>query len=442
MIKKIGVSLLLLFCIVMVLPFGVFAEGSDVIKNNMDGIPDPYLYKAILQEMGKRPNDTFTRQEAQNVMELDLDDLDWTMRVTSIAGIGILSNLEFLNIRKCHWMTDIQGIETLGKLKHLELSDSWIARIKNLELLAELKSLEELKMEIWSLDNLQFLAGLENLKSLEVLDSHLKSLQGIENLSRMERLDVSGNELTSIREVKNLRRLRTLSVARNRLSSLDGLEGLKKLERLNVDDNRLKSLKGAENLVKLKELSACENKLKDISYIADLFNMTSIKVRSNRIKKLPDLKGFWKLLFMQCDFTDNLLSKKELKKKLPERFLKRYSEPYLEGEYIPDQQWIDDQMRYQNLNRSVQITTKKINRFTYTLEGRIFIKDAQVGLYRIKDGDRMGDAKTKKNGKFSMFVPLKRWRGDEVGILIFLHLKSQNRYVPIKSTTRFKVSAK
>ena len=61
--KKAVLYLFLLFCLCIV-PASLVSAG-DVIENNNSGIPDKKLYRAILKELGKKPNKKFTKQETK-----------------------------------------------------------------------------------------------------------------------------------------------------------------------------------------------------------------------------------------------------------------------------------------------------------------------------------------------------------------------------------------
>ena len=65
--KKIMIFLTAWICFFLI-PTAV--PASDVIENNNSGIPDQELYQSILEELGKKPNQTFTKQEAETIQIL------------------------------------------------------------------------------------------------------------------------------------------------------------------------------------------------------------------------------------------------------------------------------------------------------------------------------------------------------------------------------------
>ena len=60
--KKVMIFLTVWICFFLI-PTAV--PASDVIENNNSGIPDQELYQAVLDALGTKPKQKFTRQEAE-----------------------------------------------------------------------------------------------------------------------------------------------------------------------------------------------------------------------------------------------------------------------------------------------------------------------------------------------------------------------------------------
>ena len=87
--KKVMIFLTVWICFFLI-PTAVSA--SDVIENDNSGIPDQELYQSILEELGKKPNQTFTKQEAEKIQVLTAVFRE----VKSLKGIKYLKNLKVL----------------------------------------------------------------------------------------------------------------------------------------------------------------------------------------------------------------------------------------------------------------------------------------------------------------------------------------------------------
>lgn len=331
------------------------AAPTDVIENNESGIPDKTLYWNILKVLGKQSTDTFTEQEASSVEELEIVDYK-KIPMESLKGIGYLTNLETLRIKDQRQLSSLEGLDgRLTKLDALEVSYSGITSIKEVANLPSLVYLTFDGDKIRSLDGIQ---GLKNLRYLMVYDNCLTSLKGIEGAVNLEEFYAYGNQLTSLK----------------------GIENLTKLKKLEVGKNRLKNLKGIEKLTNLEELGVSENRLTDIKEIKNLKKLERIYAFCNKIKTLPNLKQFSKLKYVFCDFSDNLLSEKELAAKLPKRFLTGGKNK---------KAWLADQKEFQKLKRTIKLANPKkkneISVKTKEISGYAF-PEAYVELKNLKTG--------------------------------------------------------
>lgn len=65
--KNVWMILVLCLCMLGVSSIGAQAIEPDTIANDESGIPDEILYKEVLRTLGKKPDETFTKQEAESV---------------------------------------------------------------------------------------------------------------------------------------------------------------------------------------------------------------------------------------------------------------------------------------------------------------------------------------------------------------------------------------
>lgn len=163
---------------------GLFAQaaGSDVIRNDETGIPDKYLYRLILRELGKTPDSTFTEEEAQKVVML-IQETDES------GGLKRKDDGEIISL---------QGIEKLTNLSYFRPGKNKITDFKPLE-------------------------GLINLTSLYLQHfTHITSIEGIRNLTQLEFL-VLPNTVTDLSPVEGMTELSYLIVRGANISTLPDL---------------------------------------------------------------------------------------------------------------------------------------------------------------------------------------------------------------------------
>ncbi len=123
--RKKSIFILLLLCVLMI-P-ATYASASDVIGNNKNGIPDKGLYRDILNKLGKKPKETFTRQEAEQIRSLSVYS-----NIKNIKGIKYLKNLKKLSIEGKR-LKSLNGIQGLKKLEVINMSDNNIKSLKPLK---------------------------------------------------------------------------------------------------------------------------------------------------------------------------------------------------------------------------------------------------------------------------------------------------------------------
>ena len=354
------------------------AEGMDeVIPNDETGIPDKGLYQAILQELGKGKEDVLTRAEAES--------MEW------FDSMGAWN--EYMDPDD---MEEIRSLKGIGYLK--------------------------------------------NLRSVDLEYYKLTSLDGIEELEHLKYLSVCGclvSDLTALRH-ENMKSLLQLVLISNRLTSLEGTENLGNLYYLNVQDNRLTSLAGVEKLTNLTSLNVSMNKLTGLAGVEKLPKLEKLDASYNRVKKLPNLKKLDKLKYKTCDLTHNLLKEKEIRKKVPERFLK--------GGGKSRKGWLKDNTELQNLDYTVKFITpgskKKITANTTKIVGKT-LKNARVILYNLTYEFTIKSVKADKNGVFRFKnLDLRRYAGNRVEVMVEVHRSCGSRWEVVKSKKRVNLSKK
>ncbi len=360
----------------------VTVSEDEVIRNDKTGIPDRALYQCILvDELGKKKTETFTRQEALGIRELDVG-INYGY-VQSLQGIGCLSNLEYLDLGG-HMMTNIQGLGELKKLRSLDLEYN------------KVRSLKEL-------------SGLTELQCLYVPSNRLASLAGVEKLKKLQILDAMDNYLKDASQVKTL----------------------KGLERLYLGGNNLKDISFVKKLTRLEVLWAEDNCLTNIDGVKDLKNLRELGVRENRIKKLPNMKKLTKLRYNSCGFTCNMLTEKELRSKLPAHLLKKSK---------AKKEWLAEQITLQDNFKITLLSPKgkgQITKNTKKITGRTH-PGARVELQNLRTKEKTKRVTANKYGEFTLKnLNLKKWAGDKA--VLNVYIKRSGKWRLSDSKIEFKI---
>lgn len=141
-----------------------------------------------------------------------------------------------------------------------------------------------------NIEKINELEGLENLASLTHLNlsrNNIANISGLEKLDSVEVLDLKYNRITRIEGLFGLVNLRRLILNGNRIEKIEGLEGLKKLEFLELKGNRIKRIEGVKNLGNLKELCLEGNPTKQIEIIESIPNKCRINLGFTPLCRAP-----------------------------------------------------------------------------------------------------------------------------------------------------------
>lgn len=349
-----------------------------VIRNDSTGIPDRNLYCAILSELEKSKNKTFTEKEAESILDLDC----MTRKIKSIKGIEKLKNLKSLKIEE--------------------------SQLKDLRELKNLTKLETFSIKGYAYDGLEIVGELKNLKSLKLINCGLDD-----------------GKLKSI--IKNLVDLTELDVSNSKVSDLNDFSSFTNLETLYAKNCKIKSLSGIETLTKLKYLNLSSNSISDISGLEKLVDLVELDISNNNIVKLVNLKDLSELSMEYLHFDGNKISKKEFTNNLP---------PHIE------KWWINNQVLMQKTKKKLNVNkVNKIKSVTKQIKG-VTEKKAVVILKTNKGKKIKKISANKSGKFVFKNINLKKYKGKKLKIMAYLYyndrINGESHYKLI-GTVRFLV---
>ncbi|NOT87605.1 MAG: TIR domain-containing protein [Lysobacter sp.] len=213
---------------------------------------------------------------------LQMLDISWCTRLTSLATLARLTALQTLDVSGCivKSLTPLTGLTALQTLYVSECT-----YVKSLDPLTGLTGLQTLNVSFCS--NLTSFAALADLTALQNLDvsncNQLTSLELLAGLTALQTLDVGGcTGLISLSAIDGLTALQTLDVSGcTGLISLSPIDGLTALQTLNISGCQVKSIAALTRLTVLQTL--------DISWCTEL---TSLKPLAGlRALQTLDMRG-------------------------------------------------------------------------------------------------------------------------------------------------------
>ncbi|WBX98240.1 leucine-rich repeat domain-containing protein [Chryseobacterium gambrini] len=265
------VELALTYCNVEVLrPLNAFSrlETLDLTGNHLNAMTLRYL------------------GDLKNLKNLDLGGIG--LKDTSL--LGDLNGLENLSISGGNPYREINGLEKLKSLQHLNISWSAIESIKKINANENLRSLNIGETDIKRITDLERFPYLEELR----LDGGLiKKIEGLDTLQNLKQLFISSTQVKKIEGLESLINLEVLDLSYNQISKIRGLDSLKNLKELSLNENNITKVENLNHLINLEYLTFEANEIKkfDTSFLSDLVSECYISLchTGDYIKEIRDV---------------------------------------------------------------------------------------------------------------------------------------------------------
>ncbi len=211
--------------------------------------------------------------------------------------VSDFKHLEHITISKSG-ISKVEGIENLGKLKHLELIDN---NIESLSLATENNTIEYINLYNNKLQNLEGIKSFKKLISLSAGGNQITDASAINNNNHIKYLTLDNNLLDSLR-VENCESLHDISCNNNGLEYFQ-LNNLSGLSNANFENNNISNFE--INNTQLHELNLTGN---NIEHLPENFNEeTVVNLVYENVAKQPtkDKKGtgneFWDEMYEMMD---------------------------------------------------------------------------------------------------------------------------------------------
>ncbi|CAL5984353.1 leucine-rich_repeat domain-containing protein [Hexamita inflata] len=138
------------------------------------------------------------------------------------------SSVKSLTINKCN-LKDINGIQVMTQLTHLNLS---LNQISDIRLLASLTNLTTLDLGQNNIECASVISNFKQLISLDLSENIITDLSFLRDLVKSQILDVSYNNLKSINDLAALSNIEQLNITQTNTCSIDILAKMTKMTHL------------------------------------------------------------------------------------------------------------------------------------------------------------------------------------------------------------------
>jgi hypothetical protein len=256
-------------------------------------------------------NDLLFLKNISNVKKIQID----YSSITSIDVLSAFPEMELLNIDEIDGNLDITAIESLKKLKVLNINLRKSTRQIDFSFISEIPDLEEFyfygkckkgSLDISKLKNLKIFAPqmkfvslkemsqLKHLKVLNIFNQNVDTLEGLDKIISLEKIHLSTIRIANqdiLEPVFRLPMLRTLGLSYIKeihdFQFIKTKSSLKELVLWTL--NGLISYSGIENLEKLENLSFCGEHANangiDFSSIEKLSTLKQLKIKPGKISE-------------------------------------------------------------------------------------------------------------------------------------------------------------
>ncbi len=242
------------------------------------------ISKSELIELAENPNSSII-QLSNPLREIEINYLEefvFSKRPDIMLRIYAHYNNE------CN-LSFIENIPSLRKF-----SADCLTEAKGIESVIKLKNLEMLSVGIYLLDSFEFLNEINpSLKSLYLYSTKSKKtkIHSISRFTELEELYLERQE-NGIEEISKLKKLKEIVLRSISTNNIDFLTGLNNLWSVDVKLGGIKSFNSLEKLSNLKYLELWQIRgLSDLSFISNIVSLQNLHIQSlSYVEKFPNLE--------------------------------------------------------------------------------------------------------------------------------------------------------
>ena len=207
--------------------FDTSLEGfDDTLLEEPFNIPDPNLFTAIVDALGKTSGALITASDMANLTDLTARNAG----ISNLTGLEHATNLKSLwldgeEVRPGVWenSNSVSDLSPLAGLTQLEALDFWQNSVSDISALAGLTNLTHLGLVGNNISDVSVLTGLTNLESLWLDGNPIADISPLAGLTQLTRLGLDNTSISDISALAGLTNLTWMRMERNNISDLSPL---------------------------------------------------------------------------------------------------------------------------------------------------------------------------------------------------------------------------
>ncbi|QIK69116.1 hypothetical protein G7062_01935 [Erysipelothrix sp. HDW6C] len=287
-------------------------DNSDVSNSSTEDLTQDSDLNDWMPDLG-------LQAEIAKTLKINIADLNETsilrldtLRISSsktdfdLTGLDRALNLKNLYINQANSVTNVEIVNQLPKLEHLEIranltylpilnSESLIRlrvpynNISKIEGPMNLPNLIKLSISSNQIESLEAFSTLYNLKDIEIASNPISELNVLENFPNLERIYIGSDNVpeSEFARFSAFQNLEFLHLGNTSLTTLDSIPTLPNLNALYMNYAAVTNLNNIGRFEKLDNINITYSALEDISGVSEVYNLRLFTVFSN-----PGIKDY------------------------------------------------------------------------------------------------------------------------------------------------------
>ena len=225
-------------------------------------------------------------------------------KITDLTPLQKLKELTVLHLNNN--LLENAPILDMPKLRRIYLNNNpltsleWLKGMPNLQHLV-FNHTEDTTHNITNLDGIQHLS---KLRHLEISGVGLVDVSPISALKLLRVIKLNDNQITAVPTLK-AKHLHTLEMHTNLIPSVDFLKYSPKLTHLNLNTNKIKDLSPISTLLHIHTALFANNEINDLSPVTRSLDLMKVDFRDNRISDITALQSLHQLTIEGSEFLHN-----------------------------------------------------------------------------------------------------------------------------------------
>ncbi len=218
----------------------------------------------------------------------------------SANDLKSIAAIEDLDISRNDYITSIDALSFLTRLKKLNLSYTLVADLVPIRNLTELT---ELNISHSKIKDISVLKYSGNLVKLDISHTNISVVSVVEKMPALTDLNAGNTPVSDISAVSSLTGIKTLNLEGTRISSLSALEELVQLLDLNISGTQISDVNSVAHLKNLISLDIDSTQVANLTPLASLENLKTLHANATQVSSLQPLLKLKNLERVYCDQT-------------------------------------------------------------------------------------------------------------------------------------------